>query len=135
MRLTTASSYALHAVAYLAANRSDKALASKKLATECGLESDRFLLKVLKDLVTARMLTSSKGPTGGYRLAKNPNQITVLEVIEAVDGQIDGFAPLGDKDASGAIPVNAKLASICKTSAEQLRKSLEKIKISDLAKG
>ena len=60
MKLTKASSYALHAVAYLAANKPDKAMASHNLAKECNVKSDHFLLKVLKLLVTARILTSMR---------------------------------------------------------------------------
>lgn len=128
MKLTRASSYALHAVAYMAAHKSDRPVASHKIAQERGIP-ERFLLKVLKPLVSARVLLSIKGPNGGYRLARNPNDISVLEILEAVDGPIRGLSPLTE-DNNG--PLNNKLEAICKESAEQTRKHLDKVKITQL---
>src|SRR3984893_3666707 len=92
MKLTRASSYALHSVVYMAAQKQHKPVASHRIAEARGIP-ERFLLKVLKPLVSARVLLSLKGPNGGYRLLKSPKQITLLEVVEAVDGPIRGDAP------------------------------------------
>src|SRR5438876_12445366 len=92
MKLTRASSYALHAVVFMAAQKLDRPVASHLIAKARGIP-ERFLLKVLKPLVSARVLMSVKGPNGGYRLAKAPNQITMLEILEAVDGPIRGQSP------------------------------------------
>ena len=131
MKLTRASSYALHAVAFMAAQKTEKPVASHKIAEDRGIP-ERFLLKVLKPLVSARVLTSIKGPNGGYKLARQPNDITMLEILEAVDGPIRGQAPFSEENNS---PLNNKLESICKTSADNVRKQLEKIKISELVGG
>jgi Rrf2 family protein len=131
MKLTRASSYALHAVAFMAQQKSDKPVASHNIAAARGIP-ERFLLKVLKPLVSARVLLSIKGPNGGYRLAKTPNQISMLEILEAVDGPIRGQAPLSE-GSNG--PLNEKLEKICKDSAETVRKTLEKIRLSDLVGG
>src|SRR5215468_5301556 len=120
MKLTRASSYALHAVAYMAAQKHDKPVASHHIARERGIP-ERFLLKVLKPLVSARVLLSIKGPNGGYRLAKQPNQISMLDILEAVDGPIRGQAPFTE-ESNGAL--NDKLEKICKESAETVRKHL-----------
>ncbi|MCI0643102.1 MAG: Rrf2 family transcriptional regulator [Gemmataceae bacterium] len=129
MKLTRASTYALHAVAYMAIQKKDQPTASHIIAEKRGIP-ERFLLKVLKPLVSAQVLYSVKGPNGGYRLAKPANEITVLEVLEAVDGPIRGLAPTGG-DPRNAI--NRKLDQICHDSAETLRKHLGKIKLSDLS--
>ena len=131
MKLTRASTYALHALAYMAAQKSDRPIASHKIAADRHIP-ERFLLKVLKPLVSARVLLSIKGPNGGYRLAKSPSEITMLEVLEAVDGPIRGQAPLTDE---GNGTLNTKLEKICKDSADQVRKHLEKVHISDLLGG
>jgi Rrf2 family protein len=131
MKLTRASSYALHAVAFMAQQKSDKPVASHNIAQARGIP-ERFLLKVLKPLVSARVLTSIKGPNGGYKLARQPQDITMLEILEAVDGPIRGQAPFSDENNS---PLNSKLETICKTSADNVRKQLEKIKISELVSG
>ena len=45
-----------------------------------------FLGKIMKDLVRAGMLTSARGPTGGYSLACEPGDICILEIKEAIEG-------------------------------------------------
>jgi Rrf2 family protein len=131
MKLTRASSYALHAVAYMAQKKSDKPVASHIIAEERKIP-ERFLLKVLKPLVSARVLESIKGPNGGYKLRRQPNDITMLEIIEAVDGPIRGHAPFAE---AGNAPLNNKLESICRNSAESVRDHLKKVRISDLVGG
>jgi Rrf2 family protein len=130
MKLTRASSYALHAVAYMAAHKQGDPVASHIIAQKRGIP-ERFLLKVLKPLVSAQILLSIKGPNGGYRLAKAPNEITMLEIVEAVDGPIRGNAPMGHENPDSYL--NKRLDTICNTSADALRKQLGKVKMSELA--
>ena len=130
MRLTRASSYALHAVVFMAVQRQqNKPVASHHIAKARGIP-ERFLLKVLKPLVSARVLHSIKGPNGGYRLARSASDISMLEIIEAVDGPIRGMAPLSQSQSDGHL--ERKLDTICNQSAEQLRKHLQKVRISEL---
>jgi Rrf2 family protein len=129
MKLTRASSYALHAVAFMATEKNDLPVASHHIAQARGIP-ERFLLKVLKPLVSARVLHSVKGPNGGYRLAKAPGDITMLEILEAVDGPIRGQAPFTE-DANGG-NLNRKLEKICKQAADQMRSQLQKVRMSDL---
>jgi Rrf2 family protein len=129
MKLTRASSYALHAVAHMAAVGENRPLASHLIAQARGIP-DRFLLKVLKPLVSAQILRSVKGPNGGYRLAKPANKITMLDVVEAVDGSIRGHVtPVGE----GKDGLDRQLETICNQAAEQERKQLAKVRISELA--
>src|SRR5205085_6519740 len=128
MRLTRASSYALHAVSYMAAQKQNRPIASHHIARARGIP-ERFLLKVLKPLVAANMLTSIKGPNGGYRLVRRLKSISVLEVVEAVDGPIKGGAP-NHHDPH----LNGKLEAVCVQSALQVRRLLEKLKLADLVK-
>jgi len=130
MRLTRASSYALHAVVFMATQKQqNKPVASHHIAKARGIP-ERFLLKVLKPLVSARVLHSVKGPNGGYRLARTAHDISMLDVIEAVDGPIRGMAPLSQSQNDGHL--DRKLDAICNHSAEQLRKHLQKVRISEL---
>jgi Rrf2 family protein len=130
MKLTRASSYALHAVVHMAAQKKNDPIASHTIAHARGIP-DRFLLKVLKPLVSAQVLTSVKGPNGGYRLARPANEITMLEVLEAVDGPIRGNAPGGISEKDHHL--RRRLDEICNQSAETTRKHLSKVKISELA--
>ena len=131
MKLTRASSYALHALEYMAARGLDTPVASHHIAQARGIP-ELYLLKVLKSLVSAQILRSLKGPNGGYRLARPATKITMLEVVEAVDGPIRGQALLnreGGKDGSGLEP---RLEAICDQAAVLLRRRLGKVRVSDL---
>jgi Rrf2 family protein len=131
MKLTRASGYALHAIAYMAQQKHDKPVASHHIAQARGIP-ERFLLKVLKPLVGINVLRSVKGPNGGYQLARSPNQVTVLEVVEAVDGEIKGVNPFAHRKVNIDGPVDNKLADLCQQTAQQVRKQLAKVRLSDL---
>jgi Rrf2 family protein len=128
MKLTRASSYALHALAHMAASGEDRPMASHHIARARGIP-ELFLLKILKPLVSARILSSVKGPNGGYRLARPAAKISVLDIVEAVDGPIRGTAPLADGSKNG---LDAKLEAICSQAAEQVRRQLSKVHLSEL---
>jgi Rrf2 family protein len=113
----------------MAARKEDQPIASHLIAKARGIP-ERFLLKVLKPLVSAQVLLSIKGPNGGYRLARTANDITMLEVLEAVDGPIRGQAPFSRHNPNGFL--NRRLDAICNQAADQTRKQLGKVRISDL---
>src|SRR5262249_58808514 len=104
---------------------------------------ERSLPRALKPLVSARVLTSIKGPNGGYKLARPATEISVLEIVEAVDGPIRGQAPPPEPSnkkkypqykPENSEPLYNKLDSVCQQTAEQVRKQIERIKISELVK-
>jgi Rrf2 family protein len=132
MKLTRAASYALQAVAYMANHKKGKGdipIASHKIAEERKIP-ERFLLKVLKPLVSADILLSIKGPNGGYRLARPASDITMLEVVEAVDGPIRGTAPLNPREKDHTL--QRRLDEVCNQIADQTRKHLGRVRVSDL---
>jgi len=131
MKLTRASNYALHAVEYMAANGEGKPVASHHIAEARGIP-ERFLLKVLKPLVSARVLQSVKGPNGGYRLARPASKISLLEVVEAVDGPIRGQAPLAQGPGANTTGLDPQLEAICERAAALMRRQLGKVRLSDL---
>ena len=93
MKLSHASSNAL---AFVVPPRPVEARRTRTLASEVARKyglSERFLLKVLTPLVSMGILRSVKGPNGGYSLARAPKDITLLDVVEAVDGQLRSEAP------------------------------------------
>jgi Rrf2 family transcriptional regulator, cysteine metabolism repressor len=129
MKLSLASTYALHALVHLANRKPDQSVPSHVIAQSDGTP-ERFLLKILKPLVTADILHAIKGPHGGYRLARRPQNISVLEVIEAVDGPISGQAPLL---GTGATALDRRLEAVCQQVAAVVRGILRKVSIKDLA--
>jgi Rrf2 family protein len=129
VKLSRASSYALHALEYIAARGRDTKVASHLIAEARGIP-EGFLVKVLKPLVSARVLQSLKGPHGGYRLARPASKISLLEVVEAVDGPIRGQAPLAGEAGRGGF--DHRLEMICDQAAALLRRRLSKVRVSDL---
>jgi Rrf2 family transcriptional regulator, iron-sulfur cluster assembly transcription factor len=128
MNLTCASSYALHAVVFMARQKTDAPIASHKIAEALDMP-DRFLLKVLHPLVEANLLESIKGPKGGYKLARPADEISVLAIVEGVDGAIDGKLP---KTKMPSHSLDHKLRDICDESADAVRATLEKFHVADL---
>ena len=53
-----------------------------------------FLSKILQQLVKGKLLDSTKGPTGGYRLTRHPDDISLIEIVEVLDG-LDIFHECG----------------------------------------
>jgi Rrf2 family protein len=101
MRFTSSCAHALRALAFLARHEGGGPVASHAIAAAEGLP-ERFLLKVLKPLASAGVLLSAKGPNGGYQLARPARRITLLDVVEAVDGPVRGEAPRWAAGAEGA---------------------------------
>ncbi len=128
MRLSRACDYALYALEYLEARGAGPPVASHRIAEARGAP-ERFLLKVLKPLVTAGVLRSLKGPNGGFGLARPASQVTLLEVVEAVDGPVRGHAPLAGEGRGGLGP---RLGAVCQGVADLVRRQLGKVRISDL---
>src|SRR5688500_7201582 len=99
--------YAMRALAYLVQHVGKGPVASHDIARVQRMP-ERFLLKVLKPLVSHGILTSVKGPHGGYQLARPAKSISVLEVYEATNGPIREEPPIdqyGKDDAFLAISV------------------------------
>ena len=132
MKLTHASGYALAALVHMARQPAGERLASHVTAAARGVP-EKYLLKLLKSLVSAGILKSVKGPNGGYRLARAPKDITLLEVVEAVDGPIRGDAPAVGR--GGAAALDRRLQQMCDEAAALAHERLAKVTLAELAKG
>ena len=76
--------YALRAVIWLAGRIDDGAFGHHQIAAETAVPPS-YLAKVLQELAKSGILTSRRGVGGGFRLDRDPDSLTVLEVINAVD--------------------------------------------------
>lgn len=88
MNLTRASALATFAVVHLVESKESR-LQGKEIAAALETPTD-YLLKILQGLVRARLLTSLRGPNGGFELSRDPDEITLLEIVEAIDGPVLG---------------------------------------------
>ena len=86
MKLSEGVEWGLHCVSVLASLPPGATLPTRSLAQYHGL-SETYLSKHLQALTNARIIESVPGPKGGYRLLRSPQEITLLEVVEAIDGR------------------------------------------------
>ncbi|HEV2573869.1 MAG TPA: Rrf2 family transcriptional regulator [Beijerinckiaceae bacterium] len=90
MQLRNQVEWALHCCSVLAGLPAGRYLSTKALAELHGVPKE-YLSKALQGLSQAGLVESTLGPSGGYRLAKTPAQITFLDIVEAVEGKASSF--------------------------------------------
>jgi len=87
LKLTKKADYGLIALCHLASRPGQKTASAKDIADTYRIPLP-LLSKVLQALVRNGLLASEQGASGGYRLARDPHEITALEVIRVMDGPI-----------------------------------------------
>ena len=90
MRMSDGVEWGIHVCSLLSALPPDRALPAAKLAEYHGVPA-AYLAKHLQALARAGVLETVKGPKGGYRLARPATEITLLDVVEAIDGDEPAF--------------------------------------------
>ena len=132
MRISRSTGYALLAVGYIAQHQEQEVILSQSISKEYNIPLE-YLLKILQQLVRANVLRSKRGPRGGFSLAKPAKKITMLQVIEAVDGPMVGQLNIAEQTRGEKFSVRAE--QIYEKAIAQARSVLEKAKLSDLMKG
>ncbi len=87
MQITRQADYAIRAVRYLAKQGSTQRVATSTVAKEMRIPPS-FLAKIISQLSIAGLLHTSRGARGGVSLAREPKEISLLDVVEAIDGPI-----------------------------------------------
>jgi Rrf2 family iron-sulfur cluster assembly transcriptional regulator len=110
-----ACEYAIKAMIYLAVCQHENRRAGIREIAESIASPEAFTAKILQQLVRSRLLSSVKGPHGGFELAKPADQTMMIQVVEAIDG--DGMfvnCVLGLDECSGSnpCPVHHKMLAI-----------------------
>jgi Rrf2 family protein len=85
LELTKRGDYGIRAILALARAPEDTLLSVRRIAEEMAIPR-QFLPQVMSDLGRARLVVAVAGRAGGYRLARSPSEITILDVVEAVEG-------------------------------------------------
>ncbi|MBX7165644.1 MAG: Rrf2 family transcriptional regulator [Pirellulales bacterium] len=119
MRLSHTVSYGVRALTALAAAGDSNPVPCRELARMADLP-ERFLLQILRSLVNHGLLVSTRGVEGGYTLARPATQITLLDVIEAIDGDVT-------LELAGSGTVNPMLTSAVEDATERVREELRKL--------
>jgi Rrf2 family transcriptional regulator, iron-sulfur cluster assembly transcription factor len=87
MQITRQADYAIRAVRYLAKLGPNQRAATSTIAQEMKIPPS-FLAKIISQLSIAGLLHTSRGARGGVTLAHEPGEISMLDVVEAIDGPI-----------------------------------------------
>lgn len=131
--------WALHCCAVLAGLPDGRYLAAKDLAEFHGVPKE-YLSKALQALSQAGLVSSTLGPTGGYRLAKAPGSITFLDIVEAVEGKSSSFACTEIRRNNPCRPARHEdkgpcaVAKVMWGADKAWRDHLRGVRLSDLAK-
>jgi Rrf2 family protein len=132
MRVSRSTGYALLAVGYIAKNQGDGVVLSQDISNEYNIPLE-YLLKILQQLVRANVLRSKRGPRGGFSLAKPTNRITMLEIIEAVDGPLTGELSLSEH--AGHDKYGQRAEQVYNKAIATAKAVFEKTKLSSLLTG
>jgi Rrf2 family protein len=120
LALTRKTDYALIALSYLAERYGEggQPVSAKQIAEAFGLPLP-LLMNILKELAQARLVTSTRGAQGGYDLAVDPQRLTLLEVVTALEGPVrlsqcaDGLPVVGQGcQLSGGCPIRGTIRSL-----------------------
>jgi Rrf2 family transcriptional regulator, iron-sulfur cluster assembly transcription factor len=122
MRITRAGEYAVRCILYMTAREKGLVIGRKEISESMDIP-EQFLGKIAQQLARAGIMEIIQGAKGGYRLLKRPKEITLLDVVETVTGEIylnDCLMNPGICSKSSSCTVNA----VWEKAREQLRATL-----------
>lgn len=132
MKLSKTSAQAAMALAYLAQQDETQNIQARQVALHLGIPADSAL-KILQALARHQIIHSRLGRSGGYRLAAEPGKISLLQVIEAIDGPINGQVRIDHAPQAIAGGLDL-LQTISEQAAKRIRDELSQTTIEDLVK-
>ncbi len=129
VQLSQSVTYAVQALMELAEYSEGSPISCSRLARR-GRMPERFLLEVLRHLARNGIVESARGGGGGFVLAKPLDEISLLEVIEAIDGPLGASVPGKTHFPEGT---GERLEKAIRQVAEQARQHLGQIRLADVA--
>lgn len=132
MRLTRAGEYAVRCVIYLSRRGQGVLVSRQEVATRADIPT-HFLAKIAQQLARAKIIDILQGARGGYMLLINPGELTLLQVVETIIGEIflnDCVLRPQSCRASATCTVN----KIWHLASNQLRDTLRTVTFEDLIK-
>ncbi len=128
MKLSRTVTYALKATLQLARNADGPPIPCSRLASQ-GAMPERFLLQILRSLVTHGILKSTRGVDGGYVLLHHPASVSMLDVIEAIEGPLVHEVVFGEGLMDST---RDQLVSVMESVNTTVRDRLAAVKLADL---
>ena len=117
------------AAGYLAEHTDQETIMAETIAKECAIPLG-YLLKIMQQMVKFNVLSSKRGPGGGFALPRPAKEITLLEIIEAAGGPI---AHIGDlTELTRKTPLTMNMEKVCKKASEKAISTLSKAKLAQV---
>jgi len=135
MKLSLRGEYALRALLVLGLNY-DKPLVRIQAISDQQNIPKRFLEQILNDLKSAGLVQSKRGMAGGYRLARNPEQITLAAVVRHIEGALAPVSCVSEKfyeKCSCPDESRCAIRSVMKEIREAIVQIAERVTIADLS--
>ncbi len=129
--ITRATDYAIRVLVYMSKKKYGELSTKKEVAEQCGIPIS-FLAKIVQILSKHRIINIKKGSQGGYILTKKPEDITLLEVVELMEGRIFLNHCIKDKDVCEFYS-SCIIHEMWDNLTENLRNELKKINFKELA--
>ena len=130
MKLSKTSAQAALAIAYLATQDNGNMIQARQVAKHLSIPTDSAL-KILQSLMQHGLIESRLGRSGGYRFNGSPQQTTLLQIVEAIDGPVTAEVPSVNSAADLGSRIGL-LRTVCRHAAQQIRDELKKMTVEDL---
>jgi Rrf2 family protein len=131
MKITKAVEYALFAVGHVAKYGGDGFVTASSISKEHDIPLP-YLSRTIQELVRTGILKNKMGSTGGFKLAKPANEISMLDIIEIIDGPLDKLLVTSHKTNDEPFMIN--METVCKGVIAKAKDTLQKAKISKMIK-
>ena len=132
MRITREGDYGIRSVLYLARQPFKKVSFVNEISEDYKIPRS-FLAKILQKLVKAKIVRSYRGVKGGFSLARSPREISVLDVLEAIEGRLSVNLCIADKKKC-SFSRNCPVHSVWQTVQSRVTDVLKKSNFDELAK-
>jgi Rrf2 family protein len=131
MNLSKSVTYGMIAVGHIAKQPVGRWVPCEEFVQKFDMPNE-FLQKIMNQYVRAGILLAKRGPLGGFSLAKPAKEISLLEIIEAVEEPLRSSYGIAEQVKKQIIALN--MDEICNKAADQGMAILKKAKLSDLVK-
>ena len=132
MKISRSTGYGLVAVGYIAQHCKDGPVLASNVAKAYGIPLE-YLLKILQQLVRADVLRSKRGPRGGFNMARPTEKVTLLQIIEAVDGPMVSHLHLAEQTKNA--PFSIRMERVCENANKQGRAVFDSANLAKILKG
>lgn len=129
--ITRATDYAIRILVYMSKKNYGELSTKKEVSERCGIPVS-FLAKIVQILSKNRLINIKKGSQGGYILTKKPEEITLLDVIELIEGRIFLNHCIKDKEVCEFYS-KCVIHKMWENLTEKLRAELRNINFKELA--